>query len=546
MLEGKPLDEKSKARSSTPISSPPPFPNLSDKKLIIGGKLFPSPLATIRLDHRDGIPGLTLREFVYAAWETLEPATPLTWNWHLDVVCDHVEALLLDKGPDGKPCPQNLLLNVPPGTMKSLIFSVCAPAWMWLFRPSWRAIYASGTPSVVTRDSLKCRNLIKSEWYQETFKPAWKISLDQDEKQHFANTKGGFRKGVGAGGVVTGERADFLGTDDPNDAKEIHSKAHRDGINERWWATAFHNRIADPSRSKRAIIMQRLHEEDLAGYLLSTEKGHWAHLCMQMEFEEKGPGDRPTWLGWSDQRQEGDLLFPQMFPADYIAKEKTALGSAGYAGQMQQRPSAAEGNNFKREWWRFFSRDGIQHPRPAGCNDIPPIRVPKYFDEVVQSWDMAFKDTKTSDYVAGGVIAREGANKFLLAIKHGRMSFTQSVEAVAQMKLDYPDAWEILVEDKANGSAIVDTLHSKISGIVPIEPKGGKDSRAGAIQPQIEAGNFYLPEGAEWLGKFIDEFASFPMGKNDDLVDMVSQALIRMTDDADVANCRALLGLNAG
>ena len=262
-----------------------------------------SQLGLVRELQKRGKPGLTLAQFVSAAWEILEPSTVLQWNWHLDALCTHVESLLLDRpGPDGTPCPQNLLINVPPGCMKSLIFSVFAPAWVWLFRPSWRAMYASSNPNVVTRDSLKCRNLIKSDWYQNTFKPSWQISADQDEKQHFANTRGGFRRGLGAGGVVTGDRADFLGVDDANDAKEIHQKSHRVQINENWWDNAWHNRIADPTASKRGVIMQRLHEEDLAGHIvekegLASNGGVWAHLVIAMEAEADGPGDKVTWLG---------------------------------------------------------------------------------------------------------------------------------------------------------------------------------------------------------------------------------------------------------
>lgn len=534
-----------------------PRPPLNAKRFPMPGspgKVLPSELDTARYLHSKGKPALTLAEFLVAAWDVLEPNTPLEWNWHLTVVCNHVEALLLDRpGPNGEPCPQNLLINVPPGSMKSLIFSVFAPAWMWLFRPSWRAIYASGTPSVVTRDSLKCRTLIKSDWYQKTFKPDWDISADQDEKQHFANTKGGFRKGSGAGGTVTGERADFLGVDDPNDAKEIHSKAHREAINERWWDAAFHNRIANPTTSKRGLIMQRLHEEDLAGYVLEKEKGEWAHLCIAMEYEQenkegkdgKPPGDRPTWLGWADPRtEEGQLLAPERFTPKFLAGERKTLGSSGYAGQMQQRPVPASGNKFMREWWRFYTRDGKQHLRPRGCTQAPPRLLPvnQIFDEIIGSWDCAFKDLSSSDWVVGIVLGRIGADKYVLERKREHMGLSATQRAVLQQRLDWPDMFEIVVEDKANGTAVVETLSSAISGIVAVEPKGGKEARAAAIEPQVEAGNVYLPEGADWLDEWISEFASFPKGKHDDQVDSLSQALIKMGDE-EIANTRRLLGL---
>ena len=502
-------------------------------------------LEIVRLLLREGHPAVSLAQFVSAAWEILEPSTPLVWNWHLDVVCAHVEALLLDKpGPNGEPCPQNLLINVPPGTMKSLIFSVFAPAWMWLFRPSWRAIYASGTPSVVTRDSLKCRNLIKSDWYQKTFQPKWAIRSDQDEKQHFANTSGGFRMGVGAGGSVTGERADFLGVDDPNDAKEIHSKAHRTTINENWWSAAFHNRIADPSKSKRGIIMQRLHEEDLAGYVLDKEKGEWANLVIQMEYEADRPGDRPTWLGFIDPRtEEGEVLAPR-FTAAYLAGERKTLGPSGYAGQMQQRPVGAAGNRFLREWWRFYTRDRVPHPRPKGTSQVPARFLPfdAAFDEVIGSWDCTFKDTDGSDWVVGLVVGRIGADKYILERRRARLSYTETRRAIVQQRADWPEMYEIAIEDKANGTAVINDLNSLISGLVPVEPLGGKEARAAAIEPQVAAGNVFLPENADWLDEWIDEFAAFPKGKHDDQVDALSQALTKM-NDSEIADVKALLGL---
>lgn len=532
-----------------------PRPDFSDAPNYIGGQKLPSKLAARRLLHNMGLPSLTLAEFVSAAWEGRSPdggtmpfeSVELAWNWHMDSMCQHLEALLLNKpGPNGEPCPQNLLMNVPPGSMKSLIFSVFAPAWMWLHRPSWRAIFASGTPSVVTRDSLKCRTLIQSDWYQKTFKPTWKISVDQNEKQHFANTAGGFRKGVGAGGTVTGERADFLGVDDPNDAKEITSKAHRTTINDNWWDSAFHNRIADPTSSKRAGIMQRLHEEDWAGYVLEKEKGEWAHLCIPMEYDREGAGDKRTWIGWSDPRtKDGELMFPERFTPKYLAAERLTLGSAGYAGQMQQRPVAAEGNRFKRDWWRFWSPTGQTEPRPKGCGAIPPIRYNPNVDRRdfrIGSWDCTFKDGDDNDYVVGGTVDVVGARRIVVERYRRKAGLGETLRAVQQQYDDFrPD--EIIVEDKANGSAVIETFEAKIPGMVPVDPKGGKESRAAVMEPKVEAGNWYLPEGAPWLDEWVDEFAAFPRGKHDDQVDMASQVEARLLEDPDVVNARALLGM---
>ncbi len=485
----------------------------------------------------------SLYRFMLEAWHVIDSAN-LEVNWHLETICRHVQALIADEPGS----PQNLLINVPPGTCKSLIFSVFAPAWIWLKKPQHKMLFASGAPSVVTRDSMRCRALIKSEWYQKTFTPKWGISKDQDEKQHFSNTAGGWRKGVAAGAGITGERADLLGVDDPNDAKEIHSKAHRETINERWWATAFHNRIADPARSKRGVIMQRLHEEDLTGFLLEREKGKWAHLALQMEFDPKGPGDRPTWLGWSDPRiSEGELLMPDRFTHDYLSGERAALGTAGYAGQMQQLPAPAKGNRFLREWWRFWSPTGQRiGQRPQGCTEVPPVRfnpsVDKW-DELIGSWDCAFKDGDANDFVVGLTVYRQGARRFLVQRVRDHLGFKKTQDAIEQQTKDWPSIMEVLVEDKANGSAVIETLAALVPGIIAVEPKGGKEARAAIMEPKVEAGNWYLPEGAEWLGEWVEEFASFPLGKHDDQVDAASQAEARFLEDSEVAAARALLGM---
>ena len=475
-----------------------------------------------------------LASFVQAAWHVLEPDTPLQWNWHLDAVCAHVEALLVDTPGT----PQNLLLNVPPGTMKSLLVSVFAPAWQWLRVPSYRMLFASGSPGVVTRDSLKCRGLVKSDWYQSTFKPSWRISADQDEKQKFANTAGGFRQGLGAGSAVVGERADLLACDDPNDPKEIHSEAHRTAINERWWDATWHNRIASPERSKRVVIMQRLHEADLAGHLLSREAGQWAHLSLPMEWEP-GACPQPTWLGWSDPRSTpGELLMPSRFPLEYLDQERVTLGSEGYAGQMQQRPQPAGGGTFKRHWWRRYDE------------------LPANLDEWGASLDCAFKGESTSDFVVLQVWARRGPNAYLVASYRRKVDVVGTVALVRQARAEWPQVTGWFVEDKANGPAILRLLRDEVPGLVAVDPGArAKEARARAVTPLVEAGNVWLPQDSTgsvvvfdrapgelrarrtgaWVSdvrgpavdQLLEECEAFPRGRHDDQVDALSQMLER-------------------
>ncbi len=226
---------------------------------------------------------------------------------------------------------RKLLINVPPGTMKSLIASVFLPAWVWLNKPGWKCIFAANA-KIAVRDSIKCRDLIRSDWYQKTFKPDWQLSSDQDAKKLFKNTAQGFRLAVAVGEDITGERADHLGIDDPLDAADAPSKLKRDSI-AYWLDQAFQNRVVSPAHSTTHMIMQRLHEEDPSGHVL--EQGGYYHICLPMEFEtaRKDIFDPRT--------IEGELLFPERFPQFVLDEQKIILGPYGYAGQMQQNPMPA-------------------------------------------------------------------------------------------------------------------------------------------------------------------------------------------------------------
>jgi hypothetical protein len=308
--------------------------------------------------------------YLFAKWafSVIEPETPFQDNWHIRFLCDHLQAVL-SREPGA---PQNLLCNVPPGTMKSLIVSVCAPAWMWIRRPSWRAVFTSANERVSLRDSMRCRDLIESEEYQKLFKPGWQLRSDQNAKSQFGTTKGGSRLAITTGQKVTGDRSHALFIDDPHDATQVVSKPLREAVLY-WYDNAFHNRVAEPTSSTRVCIMQRLHESDLSAHILA--KGTWAHICLPMEYETGGLGAGLTFLGQKDPRtSEGELLFEKRFPPSVLEEERKTMGSAGYAGQHQQRPAAAEGNRFKRDWWRFWKAPGapdLSGTRPKGSHSAP-------------------------------------------------------------------------------------------------------------------------------------------------------------------------------
>lgn len=480
----------------------------------------------------------SLAWFIRDGWHVLEPTTKLEWWWHHDALCLHVQAALEDwmrhqLDPSYVQRIQTLIANVPPGTLKSRIFSVYAPAWMWTRWPSWRVIALSANPQVALRDASYSRQVIESDWYRTSFRPAWQIREDTDAKGNFANTAGGFRLSQGWGAKSIGSRAHCILPDDPNNMADIHSSAHREGVIESWdmgWA----NRRNDMRTDLVLAIQQRGHERDFTGHVL-TQPGT-SHLCIPMEWEPDHPfahtPARPTAIGWTDPRTvAGQVLQPERFTPAVLATER-ARGSFYYAGQFQQRPAPAGGGLFRSDQFRFWKPDGIaatdRLPRPQGCWPGPPRALPAKLDEIVISLDAAFKGAAHNDRVAFQVWGKHGADRYLLDSVHGNMTFTETKERVRQLAAKWPTYDRLLVEDKANGSAIIDDLQRTVARMIPVNPEGGKESRAHRAQPEIEAGNVFLPDGHPCLEAFIGECCAFPNGAHDDQVDAMTQALNAM------------------
>jgi predicted phage terminase large subunit-like protein len=447
----------------------------------------------------------SLPEFIRQAWHVVEPATPYVHGWHLDAISDHLKAISVGH-------IRNLIINIPPRYMKSLSVCVFWPCWEWTDRPSLRWLFSSYSDRLAIRDSLKCRRLIDSPWYQERWGDVFHLAGDQNEKSRFENNKTGYRLATGVGGAATGEGGDRLIVDDPIKAKDADSDAIRATANT-WWDETMSTRGNDPKTVAKVIIMQRLHDDDLTGHVLHKMRDggeHYEHLCLPAEYE---PRVFVSGIGWSDPRAEdGTLLWPERFNAENIQALKKSLGSYGASGQLQQRPTPRGGGMIKRAWWKFYKV------------------APTAFDRIVDSWDMTFKDSKSSDFVSGQKWGKIGADAYLLARIHDRMDFPTAQQAVKNLAAIPPHAPAKLIEDKANGTAIIASLQRIIPGLIPVEPEGSKQARASAVSPFIEAGNCYLPDPsiAPWIEEFIAECASFPLGAHDDDVDAMSQALSRL------------------
>lgn len=441
----------------------------------------------------------SLVEFIRLAWHVVEPSTPYVHGWHIDAIADHLEAV--SRGEI-----RNLVINMPPRHAKSLLVSVFWPVWEWTTHPERRWLYSSYAASLSIRDSLKCRRLIESPWYQERWGSVFALTTDQNAKIRFDNDKTGYRIATSVGGAVTGEGGDRVIADDPHNVNDASSALIRQRTLE-WWDQAMSTRLNDPKTGAKVIVMQRVHEEDLSGHVL--KQGGYEHLKLPAEYE----GTKTTTsIGWEDPRTEpGELLWPERFGADEIVTLKKAMGSYAAAGQLQQRPAPLEGGLLKKAWFQFYRT------------------LPK-MDGLIQSWDMAFKDTKASDFVAGQVWGYVGADRYLVDRFKKRVDFSESVKAVLAMSEKHPLTRTKLIEDKANGPAVISTLKHTISGMKPVTPEGGKIARVNAVSPSIESGNVYLPHPdlAPWVEEFLEECTQFPNAAHDDEVDAMSQALLHL------------------
>ncbi len=470
----------------------------------------------------------SLSEYIRQAWHIVEPGNRYIHGWHIDAICEHLEAATRGE-------IRNLIINIPPRHMKSLITCVFWPTWLWTSKPETRWLFSSYGESLSIRDSLKCRRVIQSNWYQQRWGDVFKLTGDQNSKIRFENDKTGYRLATGVGGLGTGDGGDFIIVDDPLKAADAHSTAEREAVID-WWDNTMSTRGNNPDKVVKVVIMQRLHEEDLTGHLLDkmkTDGLHYEHLCLPAEYEIT---NRKTSIGFADPRTEhGELLWPERFTPEAIGDLKSSMDAYAVAGQMQQRPSPDAGGIFKKKDWRYWRPRGVRLPsvkvqdEDGSIIEIDAVELPATFEEMIQSWDLAFKETATSDFVAGQVWGRFQANYYMLDYYKERADINKTMDAIKAFTAKWPAAIAKLVEDKANGPAVISLLTAKVPGLIPVQPEGGKIGRAHASSPAVESHNVYLPHPAlhAWVDGFIESCAGFPNLANDDDVDAFTQAMIR-------------------
>jgi predicted phage terminase large subunit-like protein len=483
-----------------------------------------------------------LIDFVRRFWNILEPETKLVEGWVLYAICEHLEAVTFGK-------ITRLLINVPPGSMKSLMVNVFWPAWEWgpMGMAHLRYVSFSYSSGLTERDNTKFRKLVMHDKYRELWGD--QFNLEKEGEIKITNDKTGSKFASSVKGIGTGERGDRVVIDDPHDVHKSESDIIRtDTV--RWFRETITDRLNNLDDSAIIIIMQRVHQLDISGFIL--EQGWpYCHLMVPMEFEA---GREPfNTIGWVDPRSEdGDLAWPERFSPEAVANIEREKGSFAYAGQYQQRPAPRGGGIIKREHWRPYT------PEECPRFGVPWPKLP-VMSYTVLSLDTAQTEKKQNDPSAAvvlGVCRDQWENRRLILMWAWaeRLELYDLIKKVEETCRKFK-VNRVLIEDKASGHPVAQELRRRARhisdmlsfnpktqdrsdfGVQLVNPEGDKVARAYAVQNLFECGLIYAPaEGTgngdylfkEWADKVITELAELPKGQHDDLADAMTQALAHL------------------
>ena len=461
----------------------------------------------------------SLAFFIRDFWHIIEPATPLVWGWPLEAICLHLEAV--SRGEI-----KRLIINVPPGFMKSLTVCVFWPAWEWGPRrmAHLRYITSSYSSALTERDNRRFRSLVSSDKYQKRWGKYCTPSKDQFNVVKVANQQTGWKMATSIGGVGTGERANRFLVDDANSVSDAESSAVMETTNI-YMREVIPDRLNNMSEDVIVNIQQRTGENDATGTLLDLDVGYEC-LMIPMEFDPQRRSS--TSIGWTDPRTyDGELAWESRFPENVVNNLRKIKGPYAWAGQYQQSPSPRGGGLFKREWWQLWP--------PEGYDDTMKLQFPM-MEYIVVSIDTAYTEKQENDYSACvmlGVWRDRGKLPRIMLMKawQEKLAFHDLVEKVistCRNKTGSPcDA--LLIESKASGISVAQEVqrlcNAEEFAVHKINP-GAQDkvARAIAVQHLFSSGCIYAPD-RKYADMVIGQMEVFPKGKNDDLVDALVQGV---------------------
>lgn len=424
--------------------------------------------------------------FIEKVFNELNPGIEYEHNWHIDFLADHLTDLNAKR----------LIINVPPRSLKSIITSVALPAFILGQDPSKRIIAASFARSLALKHSLDTRFIMESNWYRSLF-PSTILSKKQNQKSKFLTSKGGFRMAVSVGSMVTGEGADILIIDDPHNPSHISSKKRREQVIG-WYEQTFSSRLNNKDKGSILLIMQRLHNWDLTGYL--KERGEFELISIpsiaDKNYSYAVSGKKYT-------LKEGSIFHPKRFSFDSLKKTEKEMGYRNYSAQYMQKPICDSNGMIRAEELSFYKQ------------------IPVDFDYFVLSLDSAIKTSEKSDYSACSIWAIRDDIYYLVYLYREKPSYPELKKKITYYNAKYRPRY-ILIEDHASGSSLIQDLrYEGIESIIPIRQKNDKITRFASIMSLLQSGRVLLPK----KDIIIREITEFPHSKHDDIVDSISQFL---------------------
>lgn len=452
--------------------------------------------------------------FVKTFWDVIISESPI-YNWHIPYLCDELQKLSVSI-INREPKPYDLIINIPPGTTKSTIITIMFPAWLWANDPTIRIITNSYSGDLSIEHSTKSKDIIVSEKYMLLF-PQIKLRPDKQGKQHYENTFGGFRYSTSTGSTITGYHAHVIINDDPLNPKQASSEHLRFLANEH--IKTLSSRKVNKESTPMVTVMQRLHAEDVTGYLLKRKGDKIRHICLPAELS-----DMVNPFELRDKYVDG-LLDPLRLNVAALEEAKIDLGSKGYAGQYQQTPTTEGGNIVKRDWFRTMTQA-----------DFKALR----YNETMHFYlDTAYNKKKLrADNDPSGIIAacRIGNNIYIA----DAMKVWKEMPDLLRFLPEYmsangaDDRSTLNVEPRANGESVIQMLRELTTLNVKetATPKDSKEVRLRAVSPRIECGRVYLVEG-NWNDEFLTEVCGFPTQPHDEYVDVLGYAINDLFDNDD-------------
>jgi len=442
----------------------------------------------------------SFKGFVEVFWSEVEPQ-PFKDNWHIDAICDHLEALQ-------KRQILRLLINIPPRHSKSLLVSVLFPAWCWLHDPVEQFLTTSYAGNLATRDARRSRLVMQKPRFMNLIRtkhPSFEWAGDQNVKSKYENNLQGYRMATGVRGQLTGDGGSIIIVDDANNVKETESKATREATIQ-WWDEALSTRHNDAVTGCTAVVQQRTHQEDLTGHILKEEGDDWNQLILPMEYEGKNRC-RSTINFVDPRKKKGELLNPVRFPKEAVERIAKKLGAYGKAGQFQQTPAPRKGGELPTEKIVIIKEEQIQK-----SNII----------EIVRYWDKAGSEGK-GDFTAGvKMCLMKSGRTIILDVKRGQWGISKRnaiIKQTAQVDGTGVNVW-VEQEGGSSGKESAEITIKELAGfnVKAERPTGEKTARAEPFASQMEAGNVYMVK-ADWNKDYLDELRLFPAGSHDDQVD---------------------------